>query len=58
MHATTWKFENNKITNNKIKIIKNFGKNYKVMQLRAGKLGDDKLFIIYAPTTTSGSHWY
>ena len=28
------------------------------MQLRAGKLGDDKLFIIYAPTTTSGSHWY
>ena len=58
MYATTWKFENNKITDYQIQIIKNFGQNNNVMQLRAGKLGDDKLFIIYAPTTTSGSHWY
>ena len=46
------------VIDKEIKIIKNFGQNNNVMQLRAGKLGDDKLFIIYAPTTTSGSHRY
>ena len=58
IYATTWKFEDNKITSDEIKIIKNFGSDNNVMQLRAGKLGDDKLVIIYSPTTLSGSNWY
>ena len=58
MYATLWKFTNNKITDIQTKIVKNFGEDNNVMQLRAGKYGDDKLFIIYAPTTTKGSHVY
>ena len=58
MYATLWKFENNQYTNKEIKIIKNFGEDNNVMQLRAGKYGDNKLFIIYAPTKTKGSHYY
>ena len=58
IYVTIWKFENNQIIDMQIKTIKNFGENNNVMQLRAGKYGDDKIFIIYAPTTTSGSHLY
>ena len=58
IYVTIWKFENNQIIDKQIKIIKNFGESINVMQLRAGKYGDDKIFIIYTPTTTSGSQWY
>ena len=58
IYATTWKFEDNKITSVEIKIIKNFGPDDNIMQLRAGKLGDNLLVIIYAPTTLKGSNWY
>ena len=58
MYASLWKFENGRITDNQIKIIKDFGQDNNVMQLRAGKYGDNKLFITYAPTTTKGSHRY
>ena len=58
IYATTWKFEDNKITSNKTQVIKNFGEDNNVMQLRAGKYGDNKLIIIYAPTTEKGNHYY
>ena len=58
IYASIWNFENKGYTNKEIKIIKNFGENNNVMQLRAGKYGDNKLFIIYAPTKTKGSHIY
>ena len=49
IYVTTWKFENNEITNNKTYEIKVFRKDIisNVMQLRAGKYGDDKIIIIY-----------
>ena len=58
MYVTLWNFENKKYSNINIKIVKNFGEDDNVMQLRAGKYGDNKLFIIYAPTKTKGSHRY
>ena len=58
IYITQWQFENNQITNIETKIVKNFGENNNVMQLRAGKFGDNKLFIIYSPTTTKGNNGY
>ena len=58
IYATLWKFADNKITNNQTKIIKNLGESNNVMQLRAGKYGDNKLFVIYAPTTFPGNNGY
>ena len=58
IYATHWKSENKHYTKEEIKIIKNFGEDNNVMQLRAGKYGDNKLFIIYSPTKTKGSHYY
>ena len=46
-YITTWQFENNKIVNNKTMIVNEFSSEY-VMQIRAGKFGDDKVFITYS----------
>ena len=54
---TTWKFENNNIQNNKTYEIKIF-QTGNLMQLRAGKYGDDKIFITYAEITYSGNGGY
>ena len=54
---TTWKFENNIISNNKTYEIKVF-KTGNLMQLRAGKYGDDKIFIIYSEYSSSGNGGY
>ena len=55
--VTTWKFENNKITSNKTYEIKVFNTG-NIMQLRAGKYGDDKIIIIYSETESYGHNWY
>ena len=55
---TTWKFENNKITNTKTISVKTFASGKNVMQVRAGKFGDDKVFITYMDTTSEGGNWY
>ena len=48
---TTWNFENNAIVNNKTMIVKVFFSNGYIPQLRAGKFGDDKVFITYVFTS-------
>ena len=54
---TTWKFENNKISNNNTYEIKIF-QTGNLMRLRAGKYGDDGIFITYAETNSSGNGGY
>jgi hypothetical protein len=51
------KFENNVISNNQTYEIKVFNTG-NLMQLRAGKYGNDKIFIIYAETEIEGSNNY
>ena len=55
---TTWKFENNKITTVKTMTVKTFASGKNVMQVRAGKFGDDKAFITYMETTNEGGNGY
>ena len=57
IYMTTWEFTDNKISNNKTMIVKTFDSN-NVMQVRAGRYGDDKVFIIYSETTKSGGNSY
>ena len=57
IYMTTWKFENNEITEQKTKIVKEFSTG-NVMQVRAGKFGDDKVFITYSDTTGTGGQGY
>ena len=47
IYMTTWKFSNNSITELKTTEIKVF-ENVNVMQVRAGKYGNDKVFIMYS----------
>ena len=55
---TTWNFENNQIKNSsKTYEIKVFNEG-NVMQLRAGKYGNDKIIIIYAETSNQGNNGY
>ena len=54
---TTWELSNKAITNIKTIEVKVFETN-NVMQVRAGKYGEDKVFIIYSETTTSGGNSY
>ena len=56
--VTSWKFEDNKITDIKTYEIKIFEKTKNVMQLRAGKYGSDYIFIIYAETDSLGHNGY
>ena len=58
IYMTTWKFENNKITNIKTISVKTFATGKNVMQVRAGKFGDDKVFITYSDTTSEGGNYY
>ena len=59
IYITTWKFINNQITNNKTTEIKIFEKGKgNVMQIRAGKYGDDQVFIIYGETNNEGANGY
>ena len=57
IYISTWKFENNVISNNRTYEIKVFNTG-NLMQLRAGKYGNDKIFIIYAETEREGSNNY
>ena len=43
---TTWKFENNRVSNNKTMIVKVLSSG-SIIQVRAGKFGNDKVFITY-----------
>lgn len=57
IYMTTWSFENGKITNTKTTEIKVFSSG-NVMQVRAGKFGDDQVFITYSETTGTGGQGY
>ena len=57
IYMTTWEFIDNKISNIKTTEIKRFDSN-NVMQVRAGRYGNDKVFIIYSKTTSSGGNGY
>ena len=57
IYITTWKFVNNEIKDTKVKEIKIF-ETGNVMQVRAGKLGYDKVFITYTETNTLGHNYY
>ena len=56
IYMTTWQFANNKMTNIRTMTVKTFTSGKTVMQVRAGKFGDDKVFITYMDTT-SGSYY-
>ena len=59
IYITTWKFENKIISNERtyeIKVFDNIEEN--VMQLRAGKFGDDQIIIIYGETNLFGNNNY
>ena len=56
IYMTTWQFDNSKMTNIKTMTVKTFTSGKTVMQVRAGKFGDDKVFITYMDTT-SGSYY-
>ena len=58
IYMTTWKFENKLIGNIKTIIVKSFISGKNVMQVRAGKFGSDKVFILYANTTSEGGNGY
>ena len=54
---STWKFEDKQIPNNNIYEIKLF-ESGNIMQLRAGKYGDDQIVIIYSETSNPGHNSY
>ena len=54
---TTWKFINDKIEQITTKEIKYFD-SINIMQVRAGRLGDDKVFITYLETNSKGHSYY
>ena len=57
IYITTWKFTNGNIEQMKVQEIKVF-ETGNVMQLRSGKLGNDKIFIMYHETSTWGHNHY
>ena len=54
IYLTTWKFIDNQITNNQTYIIKTIESNH-VLQVRAGRYGKDKVFIMYYEDTSGTS---
>ena len=56
IYMTTW--ESNKAFKNKKTIEVKIFETNNVMQVRAGKYGEDKVFIIYSETTSSGGNSY
>ena len=57
IYMTTWKFYNGEILDITVKEIKIF-ETGNVMQVRAGKYGNDKVIITYLGTTRSGHNYY
>ena len=57
IYLTTWKFADKQIKEEKIQEIKVF-ETGNIMQIRGGKFGDDKVFIIYQETTSAGHNYY
>ena len=57
IYMTTWKFVDGKIEQTIVKEIKIFETN-NIMQVRAGKLGNDKVFITYIETDKAGHNYY
>ena len=57
IYMTTWEFVNGNIEQTTVKEIKVF-ETGNIMQIRAGKLGDDKVFITYLETSKSGHNYY
>ena len=57
IYITTWKFINGKIEQTTFKEIKVLEKG-NIMQVRAGKLGDNEVFITYLHTNSSGHNYY
>ena len=58
IYMTTWNLVNDKIANNITREIKVFPKNLNLVQVRCGKLGDDKVFIIYNETNQMWGYDY
>lgn len=57
IYMTTWKIENDQAVNNKTIEIKELESGY-IMQVKAGKYGDDKVLIIYVENNYSGFNGY
>ena len=57
IYMTTWKFVDGKIEQTTVKEIKVLETN-NIMQVRAGKFGNDKVFITYVETTRAGHNYY
>ena len=57
IYMTTWKFVDGKIEQTTVKEIKVLEIN-NIMQVRAGKFGNDKVFISYVETTKAGHNYY
>ena len=57
IYLTTWKFENETITNIKTIEVKVF-ESGNIMQVRAGRYGDDKVFITYSNITNPRDYRY
>ena len=57
IYITAWKFINEKIEQTTIKEITVLDK-INIMQVRAGKLGDDQVFITYFETGSAGHNYY
>ena len=53
IYMSTWKFVNKKFTNYKTMTVKTFTSGKNVTHVRAGKFGDDKVFITYIDTSIS-----
>lgn len=58
IYLTTWELKDNQIVNNKTMPVKIFPQNKNVGQVRAGKFGDDKVFIAYNETKWLGCITY
>ena len=57
IYITTWKFSDKEIKEEKVQEIKVF-ETGNIMQIRGGKFGDDKVFIIYQETNSAGHNYY
>ena len=57
IYISTWKFNNSKIEQTNVTEVKVLETN-NVMNLRAGKFGNDKVFIMYHETSISGHNYY
>ena len=58
IYITTWKLENDKITNTKTMTVKTLADGKNIGQVRAGKFGDDKVIITYSEATSENVIFY